>query len=114
MIINSFQIDDELQLTPLAPERAAQVVQNKDARVWIDVQTAEPAEIEAWLDTLGIIGLPRRLCLEASDRSGFYPLKKEIFLVIPVLANIVSAREGLPCPSLPGEPAAVFSPQDPL
>jgi magnesium transporter len=93
MIINSFQIDDELRLTPLAPERAAQVVQNKDARVWLDVQTAEPAEIENWLDTLGIIGLPRRLCLEASDRSGFYPLKKEIFLVIPVLSDIKSPPE---------------------
>jgi hypothetical protein len=88
MIINSFQIDDELHLTPLAPERVAEVFQNKDTRIWLNVQTAEPAEIEAWLDTLGIIGLPRRLCLEASDRSGFYPLKKEIFLVIPLLADI--------------------------
>ena len=55
MIVNSFQISNELRLTPLAPERAAEVVQNKDARIWLDVQTAEPAEIEAWLDTLGIM-----------------------------------------------------------
>ena len=93
MLVNSFQISNELRLTPLAPERAAEVVQNKDTRIWLDVQTAEPAEIEAWLDTLGIIGLPRRLCLEASDRSGYYPLKKEIFLVIPVLANIEGQPE---------------------
>ena len=60
MIVNSFQISNELRLTPLAPERAAEVVQNKDTRIWLDVQTAEPAEIEAWLDTLGII---YELCL---------------------------------------------------
>ena len=72
MLVNKLQINNELQLTPFAPERTAEAFQNKDARIWLDVQTAEPAEIEAWLDTLGIIGLPRRLCLEASDRSGYY------------------------------------------
>ena len=93
MIVNSFQISNELQLTPLAPERAAQMCQIRDARIWLDVQTAEPAELENWLDKLGIIGLPRRLCLEASDRSGYYPLKKDIFLVIPVLADIEGSPE---------------------
>ena len=72
MIVNRFQISDELHLAPLAPERAAQVVQKKDTSIWLDVQTTEPAKLEKWLDTLGILGLPRRLCLEASDRSGYY------------------------------------------
>jgi magnesium transporter len=87
MIINSFQINDELQLMPLAPERVAEACQNKDARIWLDVQTTETSEIESWLDTLVVKGLARRLCLEACDHSGFYPLKKELFLVIPVLAD---------------------------
>jgi Mg2+ and Co2+ transporter CorA len=72
MIVNSFQINDESQLMQLAPERAAEACQIKDSRIWLDVQTAEPGELEKWLDTLGIRGLPRRLCLEASDRSGYY------------------------------------------
>ena len=87
MIINSFQINETSQLTPLAPEQAAEASQKADARIWLDLQDFEPDELEAWLDTLGIDDLSRRLCLEARDRAGFYPLKKEIFLVIPVLAD---------------------------
>jgi magnesium transporter len=93
MIINSFQINDESRLTPLAPESAAEAYQRKDARIWLDLQDAGPDELEAWLDKLGVRGLSRRLCLEARDRSGFYPLKKEIFLVIPVLAGKEGERE---------------------
>ena len=93
MIVNCFQINDELQLIPLAPESAAEACQSKDARIWLDLQTAEPGEIDAWLDTLGIGGLPRRLCLEARDRSGFYPLKKEIFLVLPALVDTEGSPE---------------------
>lgn len=87
MIIKSFQINEASQLTPIASEQAVEMSQKTDARIWIDVQDFEPAELETWLDTLGIGDLSRRLCLEARDRSGFYPLKKEIFLVIPVLAD---------------------------
>jgi hypothetical protein len=72
MIVNSFQISDELQMVPIDHERAAQAGQIRDARIWLDVQTAELAEIEAWLDTLEIRAFSRRLCLEASDRSGYY------------------------------------------
>ena len=87
MIVNSFQINDALQLTPFAPEKAAEAYQRTDARIWLDLQAFEPGELEEWLDKLGITGLSRQLCLEARDRSGFYPLKKEIFLVIPVLVG---------------------------
>ena len=93
MIVNSFEINDALQLTPLAPEQAAEASQKADARIWLDVQDFEPAELETLLDTLGIGDLSRQLCLEARNRSGFYPLKKEIFLVIPVLADTQSRRE---------------------
>jgi magnesium transporter len=87
MIVNSFQINDAFQLTPLTPEGAAEAVQRTDARIWLDLQALEPAELEEWLDKLGITGLSRQLFLEARNRSGFYPLKKEIFLVIPVLVG---------------------------
>ena len=86
MIINSYQINDGLQLTPMDPEKIPEASQSPEARTWIDVHTAETNEIEAWLDKTGTRNLARRLFLEASDRSGFYPLKKEIFLAIPVLA----------------------------
>ena len=89
MIVNAFQIDDALRLAPLDPEMVAEVCQETDARVWLDLQVAasEPAALEAWLDGLGVRDLPRRLCLEARDRSGFYPLKEEMFLVMPGLAD---------------------------
>jgi magnesium transporter len=61
--------------------------QREDARVWLDLQDLERGELEAWLDKLGFTGLTRRLCLEARDRPGFYPLKKEIFFVIPAMAD---------------------------
>ncbi len=87
MIVNCFQINDELQLIPLAPESAAEVCQSTDVRIWLDLQTDDSGDIEVWLDTLNITGLSRQLCLEARDHSGFYPLKREIFLVIPVLTD---------------------------
>jgi magnesium transporter len=93
MIASSYQINDALQMTPIAPESVAEACQSKDARIWLDLQAPEPGEIEAWLDTLGITVLSRRLCFESRDRSGFFPLKKEIFLVIPVLADVAGSPE---------------------
>jgi magnesium transporter len=93
MIVNSVQIDEAMQMTPVAPERAAEACQAADARVWIDLQAFEPDELEVWLDKLGVTGLSRRLCLEARDRPGFYPLKREVFLVIPVLTESDDSRE---------------------
>ena len=61
MIVNSFQISNELQLTPLAPERAAQAVQSKDARIWLDVQTAEPA------GSIRLLGVPAYASLQAGS-----------------------------------------------
>ncbi len=87
MIVNSLQINDALQLTWLAPEQVEGMLQKTDARVWLDLQEFEPGEIDGWLDRIEIKGLSRRLCLEVWDRPGFYPLKNEIILVIPVLAD---------------------------
>ena len=64
-----------------------QACQRADARIWIDLEAPEPAELAQWLDKLQVTGLSRRLCLESGDRSGFYPLKRELLLVTPVLTS---------------------------
>ncbi len=87
MIINGFQITAALQLAPVAAEELVEMSQNAAARIWLDLQAPEPDELEAWLDRLEVVGLSRKICLEARDRPGFYPLKKEILLVIPVLVG---------------------------
>jgi len=92
-IVTSLQIDDALHLTPFAPEDVSEACKDADARIWIDVQPDATAGVEAWLDRLAVTGLSRRLCLEARDRPGFYPLKREIVLVIPVLADAKSSTE---------------------
>ena len=45
-LITSFKINDNLQLAPIAPENVAEACKSKDARIWLDLQTAEPDEIE--------------------------------------------------------------------
>jgi len=95
MIINSFQIDEALQLKPLSLEELPEARTKADARIWIDLQGFEPSEFEDWLDKLEVKGLSRQLCLEARNRTGFYPLKNEILLIIPFLsrANASEQRE---------------------
>ena len=93
MIESCYQIDDTLQLKSVAPEEAAEACQRTDARVWIDLQAFEISELEAWLDKLGVRDLSRRLCLEALDRSGFYPLKNEIFLVVRIIPEAQNTGE---------------------
>jgi magnesium transporter len=87
MIARSVEIDEELHLRPFPTADAADACQRAEARIWIDLEAFEPAELEGWLDALAIGGLARRLCLESVDRPGFYPLKKEIVLVIPLLVD---------------------------
>ena len=94
MIVQSYEIDAALELTPIDTERATLALQSPDARIWIDLQAAELAELEQWLDGLGVTGLSRRLCLEARDRAGFYPLKREIFLVMPAPAAAEISSDG--------------------
>ncbi|TWT81300.1 Magnesium transport protein CorA [Planctomycetes bacterium CA13] len=86
MIINSFQITEDLQLQPLDSEEAVKATGSSGARTWIDLQDFEPDELEDWLDRLECKRLSKQLCLEARDRSGFYPLKNEILVVIPFLS----------------------------
>ena len=92
-IVQCLQIDDALHVTPLAPESAVEACRRADGRVWLDLQDLERGELEEWLDKLDFIGLTRQLCLEARDRSGFYPLKREIFFVIPAIADTEVRRD---------------------
>lgn len=87
MIVNCFQINEMLQLESFPPEKAVETSEAADTRIWLDLSDPEPAELEAWLDRLGVTDLTRRLCTEGRDRPGFYPLKKEIFLVLPFIHN---------------------------
>jgi len=85
MIVNCVQINEQLQLVPVAAEKAVQVSESDDAKVWLDLVDPSVAELEQWLDRLKIEDLARRLCIEARDRPGFYPLKQELFFVLPIL-----------------------------
>ena len=85
MIINCFQISRELQLIPHDYESAVNAMQQPDTCVWIDMQGLNAGELENELDKLAINGLSKKLCLEAHDRPGFYPMNKMTFLVVPVL-----------------------------
>lgn len=87
MIVNCFQISDGRQVTPCDYESAVQATQKPDACIWIDVQGFETSELEEKLDKLEVKGLARRLCLEARDRPGYYPMTNLTFLVVPVLAS---------------------------
>jgi magnesium transporter len=92
-IVTSLQIDEALRLTPFAPEDVPEAHGDVNARLWIDLQSDETPEVEAWLDELAVTGLSRRLCLEARDRPGFYPLKREVVLVIPIFTDAESSGE---------------------
>ncbi len=87
MVVSIYQIDDSLQLLSVSVDHAKRAASEGDVTLWTDLETANAGKFEEWLHSLGASELIQRLCLEAHDRSGFYPLKQEIFLVIPVLAN---------------------------
>ena len=86
MVVNCYQISDELQLIPSDYDSAVKAVQKQNKNIWIDIQGAERAELEEYLDMLEVQALARQLCLEARDRPGFYPMNNLTFLVLPVLA----------------------------
>jgi hypothetical protein len=54
--INAFQIRETLQLKPIAADEISSTVAHDDCRIWIDLQDAEPAELESWLNRLAIKG----------------------------------------------------------
>ncbi len=87
MKANCFQIGEDRQITRCSYENAVELATNPDNRVWIDVQGIEASELDDLLNKLEVKDLARRLCNDARDRSGFYPLNAYIFMVIPVKAG---------------------------
>jgi magnesium transporter len=87
MSISCLELDDALHLAPCPPERAFAIAQEPGRRVWLDAQAGQPGDLAVWLDNLRVRGLARHLCLDGLDRPGFYPLREEVLLVIPLLAG---------------------------
>ena len=93
MIVHCHQINEKLQIVPFPPEKVAALNEAADTMIWVDLTDPSPAELEEWLDRFDVAGLSRRLCTEARDRPGFYPLKRELFLVLPILINNEDTEE---------------------
>lgn len=87
MKTSCFQIGEDRNLIPCGYELAVELATNPDARVWIDVQGIESPELDGLLNKLEVKDLAKRLCKDARDRSGFYPLNAYIFMVIPVKSD---------------------------
>jgi len=97
MMVKSFFISESIELKPLDPQNMEEMCRASDARLWVDLQYSELTGLEEWLNRLGVKGLMRKICIEASDRSGLYPLKNELLLVIPIrkYANDTDASEAV-------------------
>jgi len=80
MIVDSFEINEALQLIPFSPQRVAETHQSIDARIWLDVQDFSSEELETWLDRLEVTGLTRRL--------GMLTILSAIFMPMTLLAGI--------------------------
>jgi magnesium transporter len=93
MEVSCLRIDESLILIPTPQEEIPEASRNPDAKFWVDLRNPSEADVEGWLDTLGVQGLARRLCLYARERPGFYPLNSKIFFVIPVLGQAATLGE---------------------
>lgn len=97
MMVKSFFLSESRELKPLDPQNIEEMCHASDGRVWVDLEYSGVNELEEWLGRLGVKGLMRKFCIEARDRSGLYPLKNELLLVIPVriYANDNDAAEAV-------------------
>jgi magnesium transporter len=93
MTVKGYEIDTRQHLVPIDPEHAAERSQEPGSMLWLDVEGLDRSEREFWLEHLRVDGLARRLCSEAGDRPGLYPLQREIVLVVPVLRETTEASE---------------------
>jgi len=79
----ALKIDDSLRLVPIDPEQAAGAVRDAGSRIWLDISYQDDADLVNCLKAFDISELARRICLEMRDRSGFYPLNREVVFSIP-------------------------------
>jgi len=88
MRVNCFWIFVGPKLTPCEYSFATEAINQKTARVWIDILDADASELEEKLDELRIQGLIRNLCLDSRDHPGFYPFRPLALMVIPVQMEV--------------------------
>jgi magnesium transporter len=93
MIAKCYEIDEALDIKTVASDVMVEACRSPDRTTWLDLYDFEPAELEEWLDTLAATDLTRRLCLEAQDQCGFYPLRHEILMVIPAFVEAAASPE---------------------
>ena len=86
MQIICHKISSDLQLTICDYETAVENVKKNDSTVWIDAQGCEKDILEKKLDDLDITGMTKKLCLDTLGKQGFYPMNRDTFLIVPVLA----------------------------
>jgi magnesium transporter len=84
MTINCFQISGGPKLTLCEYSFATEAINQKKARVWIDILDADSGELEVKLDELKVRGLIRKLSLDSRDHPGFYPFRPLALMVLPV------------------------------
>ena len=82
-----YKLNDKLELTLCDYIIATESIKKEDSITWIDIQGFEKDLLEKKLDDFNITGLAKKLCLDAYNRQGFYPMNKLTFLVFPVLAS---------------------------
>jgi len=87
MGVTCVQITEDLALVPCSEEQALASSRVSQDRVWVDLEGADVAELDSWLDRLGFQGFVQKLCQDWSERVGFYPLKRELVLVVPTLTE---------------------------
>jgi Mg2+ and Co2+ transporter CorA len=93
MRVECFHLGDDLQLLRCDYENAFKATGALNDRMWVDVQGVETDALDQILDRFGITGLAGRLCREAGERPGVYPMKGVTFIVIPVQAATGSPRD---------------------
>jgi magnesium transporter len=92
MKIKCYQINNELQMIPFEYIAALETIGQLDAKIWINLKNYESHELEDILDELGIQGFSKRFCLESIECPGFYPLKGEFLIVLPIQSQNEDSR----------------------
>ena len=88
MTVNCYQVSNQPKLTPCEYDFELEAINQKEARIWIDMLDADAKELEEKLDELNVQGLIRQFCLDSRDHPGFYPLKPLALMVIPVQMEV--------------------------
>jgi len=92
MKVNCFRISEGPKLTVCEYSFATEAINQKTARVWIDILDADSGELEVKLDELKVRGLIRQLSIDSRDHPGFYPFRPLALMVIPVQMEVQASN----------------------